>query len=97
MDLCSLQRPVRGFILRLGVASLMPLKSNALMAGHQGPSQCCVCPRDNKISHSAFPRLFDRAQIHCIPSLSIAYFQIPFHTLIKLLLDSEELKSFYEE
>lgn len=43
------------------------------------------------------PRLFNRAQIHCIPSLFIGYFQILFYTLIKLLLDSEELKSFAEE
>lgn len=46
-----------------------------------------------KISQCS-PRLFDKAQIHWIFSLSIAYFQIHFYSLIKLLLDSEELKSF---
>lgn len=41
------------------------------------------------------PTLLHRAQIHYISSLSIAYFQIPFYTLIKLLLGSEELKKFW--
>ena len=50
--------------------------------------------KKKKKSHSAVPRLFDKAQIHCIFSLSIAYFQIRFYSLIELLLDSEELKSF---
>lgn len=60
-------------------------------------SAVCVLEMIKKKSHSVFPRLFDRAQSHCISSLSIAYFQIPFYTLIKLLLDSEELKSFSKE
>ena len=65
------------------------------MAGHGGPNQFSACPRDDKKKISqCSPRLFDKAQIHWIFSLSIAYFQIHFYSLIKLLLDSEELKGF---
>lgn len=78
------------------VASLMLLKSNYwwLAMGDQISALHVLEMIKKKKSHSAVPRLFDKAQIHCIFSLPIAYFQILFYSLIELLLDSEELKSF---